>query len=167
MQTGAARCRAGQADHSPEEVVSGEMQRTERVMSVDVVNEMTRLWSRLRKDLDALDARSSEAKIEKYLDRLILLGGVERQTVYNFLEEEDDESDAAIAKANRRWNKIQKAVEKMHLPPTESTWQAFADAVIDHLDKSPKDIGARLEALSKEDRAELGKLTKSGIEMRS
>jgi hypothetical protein len=138
--------------------------RGDLAMSADVVTEMTRLWSKLREDVDSLDARSPEAKIEIYLERLVVLGGVEAQTVYDFLEDEDDDSDAAIKKAKRRWNKIQKAMENLHLPPNERAWRAFADAVIDHLDKSPKDIGARLEALSKEDRAELGTLTKSSIE---
>lgn len=129
-------------------------------MSVDVVTEVTRLWAELGKGLDSLDAGSPEARLEQFLDRVVVLGGVERQTVYPGLEELDDGSDAATKTAVRRWERIQSAIEKLRFPLSADAWQAFAGTLSDHLDKSPKDIGARLEALSEEDRADLGERTR-------
>lgn len=129
-------------------------------MSVDVVDEMNRLWSDLRKGLGTIDARSPESKVEQFLDRVVLLRGVEIQTVYPGLEDLDDEADRVTSKATRRSDKIQTAMEKLRLPPSDSAWRAFTDALSDHLDKSPTDVGARLEALSEEDRADLGERTK-------
>ena len=125
-------------------------------MSVDVVDEMTRLWSELRKGVNLLDEQSPEAKLEKFLERVATLRGVELQTIYPGLEELDDEADSVLKKATRRSDKIQAAMEKLSLPPSESAWRAFADALGHHLDQNPKDIGARLEALSREDRIDLG-----------
>ncbi len=129
-------------------------------MSVDVVSELTGLWTELRKGVDSLNAHSSEKELETFLDRVGVLGGVEAQTVYPGLEDLDDDGDIATKKASRRWDKIQSSMEKLSFPPSASAWQAFADALGDHLDESPKDIGERLEALSAEDRAELGERTK-------
>lgn len=136
-------------------------------MNTDVVTEMNQLWSELRQGLDRLNAQSPEADIEKYLNQVVVLIGVEFQTVYPGLEEYDDEGDIPTAKGIARQNKIQSTLEKMTLPVTESTWQAFADAMRDHLDQSPKDIGAGLEALSAGDRAELGERTKTVREVLS
>ena len=68
-------------------------------MPVDIVVEMQRMWSGLQKDLDSLDAESSEQEIERYLDRVVVLRGVEIQTVYPDLQEVDDQADSATAAA--------------------------------------------------------------------
>lgn len=136
-------------------------------MSADVVTEMNRLWSELRKGIESLTAQSPEANIEKFLDRVVVLRGVEFQSVYPDLEEVDDEADATTTKAARRSNKVQKAMEKLSLPPSEKAWTAFTTALVEHLEESPKDIGERLEALSKEDRADLGERAKMAREMLS
>lgn len=130
-------------------------------MVVDVVDEMNGLWTELREGLQALNAQSPEPEIEKYLNRFVVLKGVEIQTVYPGLEEYDDEADAATAAATRRHDKIQSTMEQLTFPLSDSAWQAFADAVREHLEQSPKDIGSRLAALSEADRAELGGLTKT------
>lgn len=129
-------------------------------MSVDVFTEMVGLWTELREGLADLDERSDEAKIEEFLDRVVVLRGVEIQTVYPGLEDFDDEADPATARGTRRSDKIQATMEKLSLPPSASAWRAFADAVLEHVDKSTEDVGTRLEALSAEERADLGERTK-------
>lgn len=133
-------------------------------MPVDIVVEMQRMWSGLQKDLDSLDAESSEQEIESYLDRVAVLRGVEIQTVYPDLEDVDDEADVATAAATRRSDKIQSTMERLSFPLSKSAWSAFADAVTEHLDKSPRDVGVRLAALSDEDRADLGERAKTSRE---
>lgn len=133
-------------------------------MPVDIVVEMQRMWSGLQKDLDSLDAESSEQEIERYLDRVVVLRGVEIQTVYPDLQEVDDQADSATAAATGRSDKIQSTMERLVFPLTKSAWSAFADAVTEHLGESPRDIGVRLAALSDEDRADLGERAKTSRE---
>lgn len=133
-------------------------------MSVDVVTEMNRLWSELGQGIRKLDAKASEAEIEKFLGRVVLLRGVEIQVLFPALEDIDDEADVATAAGVRRSDTIQSKMEKLSMPPSASAWRALADAVVDHVETSPTDVGERLEALSPDDRADLGERVKSAID---
>lgn len=133
-------------------------------MGVDVVTEMTRLWSELAERIEALDAESAEAKIERALDLVVILRGVEAQTLYPGLEEVDDDADTATAAGNRRAEKIQATMEKLNLPPTAKAWKDFASALLDHVRSSETDVGKRLKAMSPQDRADLGERVKRAID---
>src|SRR3954454_12846158 len=68
-------------------------------MGVDVVDELTGSWTELCKRLDRLDASSPEEEVGKFLDEVVVLGGVERQSVYPGLEDLDEDRDAVTAEA--------------------------------------------------------------------
>lgn len=134
-------------------------------MAKDVVVLMTELWTELREGITKLDAKSSEAEVEPFLERVVLLAGIERQGLYDALEEFDDEGDIDTAKGMKRGDAIQAAMEELSFPLPAKAWKAFAAAVTAHVEKSPKDIGKRLAALSKADRAEVSERVFSGYEI--
>lgn len=130
-------------------------------MSHDVVSELKKLWAELRSGVNAVDPQSPQAEVEALLERVGVVAGVEAQTVYPELEDRDPLGDVATSKASARWDKIQAAMEKLTFPLDEKAWGTFEKALTVHLDASPQDLGARLEALSEDDRSELGELART------